>query len=861
MLDAGTKLGRYEIRSKMGEGGMGEVYRARDEKLNRDVAIKVLPADYSQDIERLKRFEQEAQAAGSLNHPNILAVYDVGENEGAPYVVSELLEGETLRDKLNCDSLPQRKAIDYASQVARGLATAHARGIVHRDLKPENIFVTEDGRAKILDFGLAKLIEPIAGESQTEVPTRRVNTEPGRIMGSVGYMSPEQVRGRAIDHRTDIFSFGAVLYEMLSGKRAFRGDSAADTVSAILKEDPPDLSATNKTVAPPLERLVRRCLEKTPGERFQSASDLAFDLENISGISSQSTATMIATPVASANRRAWLIALIGGLVIVAAVFAGGLLIGRLMAAYTPPVYQQLTFRRGTILNAKFAPDGQTIIYSAKWGGNASEIFTMHVGSTEAHSLGLKNADVLSVSPKGELAVLLNRHWLGQTVSRGTLARMQIDGGSPREILDDVQEADWSPDGSQLAVVRWVNGRNRLEYPIGKVLYETNGYISWPRISPKGDLIAFMDHNVKYDDRGWVSVVDLKGNKKTLTAEWASEEGVSWTHAGDEIWFGAETGSAADSGVYAVTPSGRQRMVLRGPNFFENPYDISRDGRVLLVSDVERTDIFGLAPGETKERDLSWLDSVGIHDLSADGRVFIFDSWGVGSALNYDTYLGKTDGSPPIKLGEGDSYSLSPDGKWVLTLFYTPSQLVILPTGAGETRRLDISGIETFGRAMRWFPDGKRIVFSGRAPGHDWRMYIYDLAGGAPRAVTPESIMGYSLSPDGQSLIAADPNGAKYVCPMNGGEPRAIPGLTDDDTILRFWSTDSHSIYVGHSEDLSITVFRVDISTGKRELVKQIIPADPAGITSSSIFVTPDAKSYVYQVNRHLSTLHVVDGLR
>ena len=856
-LAAGTKLGRYEIRSQLGEGGMGEVYRARDEKLNRDVAIKVLPVALSQDADRLRRFEQEAQAAGTLNHPNILAVYDVGTHDGAPYVVSELLEGETLREKLECVAIPQRRAVDYASQLARGLAAAHARGIVHRDLKPENIFITTDGHLKILDFGLAKLIEPISAGAQTDVPTRRVNTDPGTVMGTVGYMSPEQVRGRAVDHRSDIFSFGAVLYEMLSGKRAFRGESTADTITAILKEDPPELSTQGTQISAALDRVVRHCLEKNPEERFQSARDLAFGLDSVSGISGQSTAT-IADVAVTPKRNLWP-AMIAAAVIIAALVAGGFFLGRRSAATTPPLYKQLTFRRGTIFNAKFAPDGQTIIYSAAWGGNLSEIFSSRLGSTEARSLGLKNADVLSVSATGELAVLLNRHYLGQSVSRGTLARMPLDGGTPREILEDVQEADWSPDGTKLAIVRWVNGRNRLEYPMGKVLYETNGYLSWPRVSPKGDLVAFMEHQLKYDDRGWVAIVDLNGNKKTLTSEWSGEEGLTWTPNGDELWFGAS--QDGPSALYAVTAAGRERVVVRAPSQIL-PFDINRDNRVLLMRDDYRKEIIGLAPGETRERDLSWLDNVSVRDFSADGKSFLFSSFTTGSGLNYITYLGKTDGSPPINLGEGDGWALSPDGKWALTLIFTPSQLVLLPTGAGETRRLQIPFIETFGRVMRWFPDGKRILFSGREPGHDWRMYVYDLNSGDPRAVTPEGVVGSLISPDGKAFIAADPQGKKYLYSIDGGEARPIPGLSEDDRErIAGWSADGHSLYLYRLAELPLKISRLDLAMGHTELFKELMPVDPAGILDSSVFLTPDGKAYVYQLGRDQATLYVVEGLK
>ena len=284
-LAAGSRLGPYEILSPLGAGGMGEVYRARDPRLGREVAIKVLPASFSADPDRLRRFEQEARAAGILNHPNITAVYDIGTHDGAPYVVQELLEGETLRSRLAGGAFTPRKALGHALQIANGLAAAHEKGIVHRDLKPENVFVTSDGRVKLLDFGLAKLTETPGSTGGTNLPTAAPATEPGMVLGTLGYMSPEQVRGKPADARSDIFSFGAILYEMLSGRRAFHGDSAADTMSAILLKEPVELSTSNRDVSPGLERVVHHCLEKNPEQRFQSARDLAFDLESLSDVS------------------------------------------------------------------------------------------------------------------------------------------------------------------------------------------------------------------------------------------------------------------------------------------------------------------------------------------------------------------------------------------------------------------------------------------------------------------------------------------------------------------------------------------------------------------------------------------------
>src|SRR6266540_2877442 len=516
-LSPGTRLGPYEILAPLGAGGMGEVYRARDARLGREVAIKVLPASFSQDSDRLRRFEQEARAAGILNHPNITAVHDLGTADGAPYIVTELLEGETLRSRLGAGALSPRKAIDYAVQTAKGLAAAHEKGIIHRDLKPENLFLTNDGRVKILDFGLAKLTQPEGqAAQQTNLPTAAAATEPGVVMGTLGYMSPEQVKGKPADQRSDIFSFGAILYEMLSGVRAFHRDSAAETMSAILREEPPDLSATNRSIQPGLERTVRHCLEKNPEERFYSARDVAYDLEALSGLSGAAVAAP-GTVAGARSRPSW--PLLAGAVLATALVCG-------LATYfavaragnrPPPSFRQLSFRRGQILSARFAPDGQTVIYSAAWDGKPMEVFVGRPESPESRPFGLAGAEVLAVSKTGEMAVSLNRRQTVPFTRVGRLARISIAGGAPRDIIDDVQWADWGPDGQSLAVVREVGVSNRLEFPIGKVLYETTGWISHPRVSPNGDLVAFIDHRVLRDDGGSVAVVDRAGKKKTLSS--------------------------------------------------------------------------------------------------------------------------------------------------------------------------------------------------------------------------------------------------------------------------------------------------------------------------------------------------------
>src|SRR5277367_6079998 len=503
-LAPGTKLGPYEIVSLLGAGGMGEVYRARDTRLKRDVAIKVLPPAFSLDGDRLRRFEQEALATAALNHPNILAVFDIGTHDGSPYVVSELLEGETLRERLRGGAIVVRKTLDYALQVAHGLAAAHEKGIIHRDLKPENLFLTKDGRVKILDFGLAKLTQPDSG-THTSLPTQTQATEAGVVMGTAGYMSPEQVRGTAVDPRSDIFSFGAILYEMISGKRAFHGETAADTMSAILREEPAELSETNRNVSPALERMVQHCLEKNPEQRFHSASDIAFDLEHLSGISG-STARVASTGAHASltvSRRKLLTGIAAGLALAAAVYALGWWHGKSTNHSSMAEYKQITFRTGSIGNARFTPDG-SIVYSAAWDGDQPQLYMSRTDDPGARELGIKDAELLAISKNGEMAIRLKTVYYSGYARTGTLARVRLSGGTPREVLDNVQDADWSASGENMAVVRYLPENNhwRLEYPIGKVLFDSINWLSHPKISPDGKWVAFADHeNTGGDDEG------------------------------------------------------------------------------------------------------------------------------------------------------------------------------------------------------------------------------------------------------------------------------------------------------------------------------------------------------------------------
>ena len=839
---------------------MGQVYRATDTALAREVAIKVLPPGLPTSSDRLKRFEQEAKAAGALNHPNILVIYDVGSHEDSPYVVSELLEGETLRQRLQGNRQPIRKSIDCAIQIARGLAAAHAKGIIHRDIKPENLFLTKDGHVKILDFGIAKLVNPL-GEiaCDPESETVRLDTRPGVLLGTAGYMAPEQVRGEVSDHRSDIFSFGAVLYEMLSGKRAFLASSQIETMSAILTQEPPDISISNPAVAAAFERTVRHCLEKRPEDRFQSTRDLVFDLEALASHTTIAGSTLADSAFskfrkAGSLRRLWPVLAVA-LIVLAAL--GAFLFGRGSAEAPLAAYTQLTFRRGTIWSARFAPDEASIVYSAAWNGNPSELFLARRDGVESRSLGITNADILAISSTGEMAIMLNRRYLGHFTNRGTLARVPLSGGTPRELLEDVVYADWAPDGQNLAVVRYVNSRCRLEFPIGKVLYETDGWISHMRVSPKGDLIAFLDHEVQWDDRGRVMVVDQSGTRKKLSEEWSREQGLAWSAQGDEVWFTAAREGEALA-LHAVTVTGQQRVMARSVTNLMI-HDTSRAGQALLTDVRFYSEVIALPPGETKERDLSWLDNVAVRGLSADGNFFVFSHFGAGSGANYTAYLRKMDGSPPVKLGDGAVWSLSRDGKWVLATLSDPSQLIVLPTGPGEVKHLERKGIEIYGEGGGWLPDGKRVVFTGREAGHGMRTYIQEIEGGTPRPVTPEGVTGTTVSPDGKFVIAKDQLAMIY--PIEEGKPQPIVGLLDGETNFR-WAADSRSLYVYQPQDVPIKIYRLDSVTGRRELWRELVPADPSGILGpAGVQMTLDGKAYIYVLSRTLSTLYLAEQLR
>ncbi len=835
----------------IGAGGMGEVYRAHDPRLNRDVAVKVLPASFSSDTSRLRRFEQEARAAAALNHPNILAVHDVGQQDGSPYIVSELLDGATLRERLRPGPLPVRRAVDYARQIARGLAAAHDKGIIHRDLKPENIFVTNDGRVKILDFGLAKLTRAESAED-SQALTQTANSDPGSVLGTVGYMSPEQVRGKPADARSDLFSFGAILYEMLSGKRAFHGESAAETMSAIVREEPPDLVESVRSVPPVLERIVRHCLEKNPSERYHSAHDVAFDLESV-------TAIPETLPVKGRQRRVAAIVL-GMLALLA---GAGILASRIWTspAAPQPGFRRLTFRRGSVRMARFSPDGQAVFYGAAWDGRPVELFTIQFETSESRPLGVAG-QVLSISTNGEVALLLSpKVW--NFVQTGTLALMPLRGGAPRELLDNVQFAEWSSDGKAMAVVRFsvASGLSWIEYPAGKVVYRGSAWIGHSRISPDGALLAFAQH-VHNGDDGYVVIIDRDGKKKFASQVFSSLQGLAWRPDGKEVWFTAAPRGSTRA-IYAVDMAGRQRLVLRAPGALVLQ-DIAKDGRVLLTSDNIRKQMFAFTPGDSKERNVSWFDWSVLQVLSEDGKQVLFTEGGEAQQ-KYGLYLRRLDGSLPKRIVDGYWGDLSPDGRWVVAQdTATPAQFVLVPTGIGEPRQLTHDNLTHL--YPRFLPDGRAIVFVAATPAGAVRTYYQSLDGGEPVAITSEGSGGYpsliTLSPDGAYLIAPAPADGFYAMyPVHGGEPRTVKGLSTSEAVVN-WSADGKYLFTYTRGEAPARIYRVEIASGKRQLLRVTSPPDLAGVEDvTNLSITRDGRSYAYTCPVILSELYVVDGLR
>jgi eukaryotic-like serine/threonine-protein kinase len=850
----GRKLASYEVLDKLGEGGMGEVWRAHDQRLNRMVAIKMLPAALAADPGLRARFEQEARALGALNHPNIVTIYDVGQDDGHAYMVSELVDGESLRAVLNRGPVPVRKAVDFAGQIAEGMAAAHALGIIHRDLKPENVMVTKSGQVKLLDFGLAKQKTQADGDRTATLEL----SQPGTILGTAGYMSPEQVRAEPVDARSDIFSFGCVLYEMVSGRRAFRGGSAVETMHAILSAEPADFEGDAAKLPPALSTIVRRCLEKRPEQRFQSAADLAFALKSISTIESTASLKMPAPPAARKRNWMWVVAAAA----VVALLGAGYALSLLNSKQASPQYQRVTFRKGDVSGARFTPDGRNVVYAARWEGQPNRVFLAVPGSPESRDLGLPDGcQILAVSSKDELAFLS---------PTGALERMSIAGGQMRPLLDGVMDADWSPDGNSLAVLRSVNGVSRIEYPLGTVVLDKIGAaIESLRVSPDGENIAFL--SFIEGRRIALNIVNRAGKRRSLgaiSAQTSSNEPsqLAWSPNGEEIWFHSMDPSDHQT-VYAINMKGAKRVVANLPGRVRF-FDLAKDGRILLSTGSMQFGILGAGPGDASERDLSCLDQSVVMGISDDGSTVLASILGDSAGPKGSIYIRKTDGSPAVRVGDGMAYRLSPDGRSVSNYMLEPDgsrSFGIMPTGAGENAPLRIPDT-LFSVVYGWFAEPQRYLVLATLKGKGGQCFSWDAAKGDLQPICPEGTPDsfyIFLSPDKSRVLTPHRGGTWMAYSTTGGPVIEVHGIQKDEQPVG-WRADNKSLFVRQQRATSTTipVWSVDIATGQRTLWKEIHSSRPIDSPGDlHLWITPDGRAYAYNYSIFLSDLYVGAGLR
>ncbi|HYW44477.1 MAG TPA: protein kinase [Bryobacteraceae bacterium] len=745
-LAAASRLGPYEIVSLIGAGGMGEVYRARDPRLQRDVAIKVLPGALQLDADRRARFEQEARAAGALNHPNIVAIYDIGLHDGALYIVQELLEGETLRERLRQGPLPARKAIDCAVQTARGLAAAHAKGIVHRDLKPDNLFLTRDGRLKILDFGLAKLTSrPAALSEATSAPTEVLGTQPGLVLGTIGYMSPEQVRGQPVDHRSDIFCLGAILFEAVTGRRAFQAESSVETMSAILKDEPPELASINPGLPGGLDRIVRHCLEKNPEERFHSARDLAFDLESLSTASSGARAAV--SPAAPPRRKRLLVPLVAAAAVVLAFFAGGMLLPRAAPDLAQYRFTALATEEGGKSYPAWSPDGQVIAYSAQVDG-VYQIFTRGTGEAASAQLTKSAADCVRPfwSPDGTRIFYFSRY------TPRSLWEVGAAGGVPQERLPGILTADISPDGKVLAFARtsregtnavWVqlvdgSQPRKLGSDLSEKSSEPDAFL---RFSPDGAHIGIWS-SVAETAHFWLLSYPQGSATRTIeghsTARGDWEYTFSWFPDSRHILFsGALPESGADHLLVADTRTGAVQAITNGLNFERKPA-VSPDGQRIAFASGNVYAAVVEVP----------LDGSPVRNIVATSGHAHCACWSpAGDQFAYDKDHNGVD----------EIWIRSALGGWERPLITRAS------FHQGPTDRVT---------EPSYSPDGQRIAFV-RVSGGRRSVWLTSIAGGLPVPFVQGDSSVPAWSPDGNWIVYMVPRNGRYTLwktPAGGGQP-------------------------------------------------------------------------------------------
>src|SRR5215470_9103990 len=764
-LASGTKLGPYEIAAPLGAGGMGEVYRARDSRLGRDVALKILPESFARESDRLHRFEQEARAVATLSHPNILAVFDIGQQNGSPYLVSELLEGETLRTVLDRGALSQRKAIEYGVQIVQGLAAAHEKGIVHRDLKPENIFVTKDARIKILDFGLAKQAQKVTASASDGLTLTSSHTAAGMVMGTASYMAPEQVRGELADPRTDIFAFGAVLYEMLSGKRAFRRETTAETMTAVLKEDPPELADPGHHISPALDRIVRRCIEKSPDQRFQSAKDLSFALGALSGTDSSAAVRS----AAASQRLPWLKWAMAALAFVIGAATAWLFLTR------PVPQQRMQFAiptTGEVSHMALSTDGSMLAFIAPdENSQLPVVYVQSIGSSEARLLqGTEGASYPFWSPDGASIGFF---------AKGKLQKLSVSGGTP-QFLANVQAARGGSWGSRNVIIYapdsagglWrVNadgsGARSLTDPL---MEKTENSHRWPVFLPDGDHFMFWSGNfgeISKDVLSGIFVSSLDGKEKHVVVRCHSNFGFT----GSKLFFVNEALQliSMDFDPSRAVVSGSANVLARNVGFQTSvvwaAFTVAQNGTV----------IYNDSAGATKSV-LTWMDRSGKElgqigkaaiqcnpALSPDGTRIALDV-SDPKANAVEVWIEHIDGTVSSRFTFDGSEDVIPvwshDGS---TLAYrknaTAGSSLVLKKATGLEADHELIRVGNTEDAMpnAWSRDDKQILFTRQGNG-GFRFELISVDGGKTTPFLPgtETATNGQISPDGKWLAYSSP---------------------------------------------------------------------------------------------------------
>jgi predicted Ser/Thr protein kinase len=857
----GAQIGPYEILALLGAGGMGEVYRGRDPRLDRTVAIKTLTSAHRTSPAQRERFQREARYLARISHPHICTLHDVGEHEGVAFLVMEFLEGDTLAERLERGALPLEQALVTAAQIAEALDALHEKGIVHRDLKPGNVMLTAGG-AKLLDFGLAKLKETDDVDPAQPATMSLSLTDDGSLLGTLPYMAPEQIEGHDVDPRTDIFSFGLLLYEMVAGRRPFAGVTRASVIAAIVSAVPPSIASLKPGTPPSLERLIDRCLAKDARLRWQTIRDVATELRWIAEGGSDA-------PRAVPRRAGWLSRRVLAGSMVVAVVAGGLWLapGALMPAPAPIAnYVRLTYRHGGVSSARFTPDGQSVIYSASWDGQPYETYLGRPGGPDARSLALETGKILSVSSSGDMALAFGPQNITHMFGARTLGRVPLAGGARRDMLDGVVAADWIPGTNELALVRDPGGNRpwTVEFPAGNTVHTARA--AWSlRVSPDGSRVAFFEGPGVFtaQPKALVTVVDRSGRRSTLTSNWAGI-GLAWAPSGTEVWFTATKGVEPPA-LQAVTLAGTVRTVQRAPDWLM-VHDISAAGRILASRNTIRVTIACQPPGEGRERDLGWRWGATVRGLSADGQTMIFQEV-LGNDLSSAgpvAYRRGLDGSPAVRLGAGNPQAVSPDGKWVLTS--QKDSFALLPMGAGSAVALPKGNLARV-VAGAWLGDSKRIVFTGFLPDNTTRGYVQDVPDGAPRPLTPDGVFlpVKAAVRDDRTILGR--SGDRWLLyPIEGGVAQPVAALAARDIPIQ-WSEDGRFIYtatnVGPPGRPANDVFRIELASGRRMVWKTLSPPDPVGVEfdGTSAVITPDARSYCYSYIRRLGDLFIVDGLQ